>query len=86
MQDISAFFNSYLWSVLLSRRAIAIIAVAVLKAYQSQLGISDEFMQQIETSVWVWVGAESLRSSKDGSGIVAALANQKKGDSDATPV
>lgn len=86
MPDVGKFLQDFVLSTLFSRRCLAMVAVAIVKANQEKFGLSDETMDVIVNFIIVYVGAETLRSSKDGSGIVtqvaaliaAASANAKK--------
>jgi len=62
--------NEILQSLTGSRRFVALVAIAILGVFREKLGITQELFDVISQSVLVWVGAETLRSSRDGSGIV----------------
>lgn len=65
--------NDAIQSLIGSRRFIALAAIAVLGVFREQLGIPQEAYDKLREAVYLWVGVETVRSSKDGSGVFGNL-------------
>lgn len=65
--------NDAIQSLIGSRRFIALAVVAVLGVFREQLGIPQEAYDKLRDAAYLWVGVETVRSSKDGSGVFGNL-------------
>jgi len=65
--------NDAIQSLIGSRRFIALAAIAILGVFREQLGIPQEAYDKLREAVYLWVGVETVRSSKDGAGVFGNL-------------
>jgi hypothetical protein len=65
--------NDAIQSLIGSRRFIALAVVAVLGVFREQLGIPQEAYDKLRDAVYLWAGLETVRSSKDGSGLLGNI-------------
>ena len=65
--------NGAIQSLTGSRRFIGLFLLGVVVVFYDKIGIDKDQLNWLGGIVLAWVGAETARSSKDGSGILGGL-------------